>query len=92
MVAETRDRKINTDAKMHNDGVKRLPHERDETPDGQDKDSVYGRERLGGRFRRAVSLPDDVDPERVQANYKDGVLHISIARHEAAQPKRITIQ
>jgi hypothetical protein len=38
MVAETRDRKINTDAKMHNDGVKRLPHERDESPDGQDKE------------------------------------------------------
>jgi HSP20 family protein len=74
-------------------GVLTLAGERPPSlPDGQDKVSVYGRERLGGRFKRAVSLPDDVDPERVQANYKDGVLHISIARHEAAQPKRITIQ
>ena len=38
MVAETKDRKINTDAKIHNDGVKRLPHERDESPDGHDKE------------------------------------------------------
>lgn len=38
MVAETKDRKVNTDAKIHNDGVKRLPHERDESPDGQDKE------------------------------------------------------
>ena len=30
MVTETRDRKINTDAKIKDDGVKRLPHERDE--------------------------------------------------------------
>lgn len=37
MVTETKDRKINTDAKIRNDGVKRLPHERDESPDGHDK-------------------------------------------------------
>ncbi len=39
MVAETKDRKINTDAKIEDDGVKRLPHERDESPDGKDKDA-----------------------------------------------------
>lgn len=38
MVAETKDRKINTDAKTQDDGVKRLPHERDESPDGHDHD------------------------------------------------------
>ena len=37
MVSETKDRKVNTDAKIRNDGAKRLPHERDESPDGQDK-------------------------------------------------------
>ena len=37
MVTETRDRALNTDAHIKNDGVKRLPHERDEAPDGQDK-------------------------------------------------------
>jgi hypothetical protein len=37
MVAETKDRRINTDAKITNDGGKRLPHERDESPDGHDK-------------------------------------------------------
>ena len=39
MVAETRDRKINTDAKMGDDDVKRLPHERDESPDGHNKEA-----------------------------------------------------
>ena len=38
MVSETKDRKINTDAQVKNDGVKRLPHERDESPDGHDKE------------------------------------------------------
>jgi hypothetical protein len=37
MVSETKDRKVNTGAKMRNDGAKRLPHERDESPDDQDQ-------------------------------------------------------
>ena len=37
MAHDTPDRKINTDAKVANDGVKRMPHERDESPDGQHK-------------------------------------------------------
>lgn len=49
-------------------------------------------ERFSGRFRRVVSLPDDVDPNAVTARYRDGVLHISVARKEAAQPRRIAIQ
>jgi hypothetical protein len=36
MVSESPDRKVNTDEKIKNDGAKRLPHERDEAPDGQD--------------------------------------------------------
>ena len=43
MAAESADRKINTgvntDAKTGNDGVKRLPHERDESPDGHGKEA-----------------------------------------------------
>ena len=57
-----------------------------------DKVTVYSRERLSGVFKRAISLPEDIDPERVQASYRDGVLHISVARHEVAQPRRIAIQ
>ena len=54
--------------------------------------TVYAQERSTGRFTRAVALPDDVDPAQVKANYRDGVLVVSIARREAAQPKRITVQ
>jgi HSP20 family protein len=49
-------------------------------------------ERFSGRFRRVVSLPDDVDPEAVSARYRDGVLHISLPRRESAQARRITVQ
>ena len=54
--------------------------------------SVYSQERPYGSFRRAISLPDDVDPARVNATYRDGVLQVSIARRESAQPRRITVQ
>lgn len=53
---------------------------------------VYGQERLAGRFRRALSLPDDIDPNKVNAAYRDGVLRVSIARREAVQPKRIAVE
>jgi len=59
---------------------------------GDQRTSAYTRERPTGAFKRALSLPDDVDPGRVQATYRDGVLNVSIARREEAQPKRITVQ
>ena len=57
-----------------------------------DKSALHINERFGGRFRRVLSLSDDVDPNSVSADYRDGVLHIHIKRHESAQPRRITVQ
>ena len=62
------------------------------TPAGDDKVTVHIDERFSGRFHRVVTLPDDVDPNAVEASYRDGVLHVSIQRREAAQPRRISIQ
>ncbi len=56
-----------------------------------EKAMVHINERFVGRFRRVVTLPDDVDPNAVQARYRDGVLHISIQRRAAVQPRRIAI-
>lgn len=57
-----------------------------------EKATLHIEERFSGRFRRVITLPDDIDPNRATAKYRDGVLHISIARQEAAIPRRITIQ
>lgn len=51
----------------------------------------YRSERYSGEFRRVVTLPDDVDPDRVDAHYRDGVLQITIHRREAARPRRIEV-
>jgi HSP20 family protein len=61
-------------------------------PNGDEKTSVHANERFAGRFRRVVSLPDDVDPNAVSANYSDGVLRVSIQRRAEAQPRRIEVQ
>ena len=61
-------------------------------PAADDKATVHVNERFGGRFRRVVSLADDLDPDSVTADYRDGVLHVSVKRRESAQPRRITVQ
>lgn len=59
---------------------------------GDAKATVHLDERFAGRFRRVLSLPEDIDPESVNASYTDGVLHVSIKRRAAAEPRRITVQ
>ena len=74
-------------------GVLRISGERASgIPADNPKVHVYTRERGTGSFSRAISLPDDVDPAQVNASYRDGVLQVSVARRESAQPKRITVQ
>ena len=56
-------------------------------------DADYFRnERFSGEFRRVVTLPDDVDPEKVEARYEDGVLHITVQRRESTKPRQIKVK
>ena len=52
----------------------------------------HSRERYSGEFSRSVSLPEEVDPDRVEATYRDGVLRIAISRKEAVRPRKIEVQ
>ncbi|TXH75432.1 MAG: Hsp20/alpha crystallin family protein [Thiothrix sp.] len=63
-----------------------------ELPKEDNKLTVYAQERFSGKFKRVITLPDDVDVSKVNATYKEGVLHISIQRREETQAKRIEIQ
>ena len=74
-------------------GVLTIDGERQDTlPAGDDKSTLHMNERFAGRFRRVVSLPDDIDPAAVSADYRDGVLHVSVKRRASAQPRRIEVQ
>ena len=57
------------------------------------EDAVCHRnERAAGSFVRTVRLPYAVENDKVAANYKNGVLTITMSRHEATKPKRIEIK
>ena len=56
-----------------------------------EKDTWHRRERRHGEFTRIVELPYAVDPEKVQATLRHGVLTIHLPRLEAEKPRRITI-
>ena len=60
--------------------------------DRKEKLNIYSRERAEGEFRRVVSLPDDADPDRVNATYRNGIVHISIQKREASRPRRIEVK
>mgnify|MGYP003575411491 CR=1 FL=1 len=64
---------------------------RSELPAAGERQAVYANERFAGKFRRVVSLPEDADPARVQASYRDGVLRISVAKRESSMPRRIEV-
>lgn len=49
-------------------------------------------ERSYGSFVRAFSLPDTVDGEKVKADYKGGVLTITLPKKEVAKPRTISVE
>jgi HSP20 family protein len=53
--------------------------------------SFHRRERLSGRFDRAVALPIEVDAEKVQAEYRDGILALFLPRAESDKPRSIRV-
>ena len=74
-------------------GVLSISGERAPTVGASDaKQALHRNERFDGRFRRVVSLPEDSDPGAVQAQCRDGVLHVSVKRRASAQPRRIQVQ
>ena len=56
-----------------------------------EKASLHRRERLGGRFDRAVTLPIEIDANGVKAECRDGVLALFLPRAERDKPKSIPV-
>jgi HSP20 family protein len=73
-------------------GVLTLAGERKGVVAGDEKSTLHQNERFAGRYRRVISLPDDIDPDAVTADYRDGVLHVSVQRRAASQPRRVEVQ
>lgn len=64
--------------------------EPDEASAGENS-AIYAQERFKGAFRRVISLPDDVDPSCINANCRERMLRVTVARRQASRPRQITV-
>ena len=62
-----------------------------EKKEGNGQGGYHRIERSYGSFMRAFSLPDTVDPDKLTADYKNGVLTVTIAKKEVAKPKAVKV-
>ena len=53
---------------------------------------VFAAERVSGSFSRSLRMPDYIDGEKIAADYKDGLLTITIPKAELAQPRKIEVR
>ncbi len=56
------------------------------------KDNYIRVERAYGSYVRSFTLPQNVDPEKIKAKYKEGVLEVTIPKKEDARPKQIKVE
>jgi HSP20 family protein len=81
-------RKEDIEISLH-DGMLTIKGERkSETPEG---DKAERTERYVGKFRRSISVPTLVNANKVTANYRDGILTITLPKAEEAKPKQIKV-
>ena len=56
------------------------------------KEDYYYRERAYGNYARTISLPIEVDKEKINAKFKNGILEVTMPKRPEVQPKEITIE
>ena len=60
--------------------------------DNEEKENrYYRRERTYGKFERSFTLPTGLNPDKIKADYQDGVLKIEVPKPQEEKPKQITI-
>ena len=58
----------------------------------EEKEKNYHlRERYYGAFQRSISLPNNIEPEKIKASFENGVLNISVPKNDKRTPKKIEI-
>jgi HSP20 family protein len=82
-------KKEEIDLSFH-DGVLTVSGERKHEREGKEGET-FRSERYFGKFQRSVSMPAAIDPNKVTASYKDGVLLIDLPKAEEAKPKQIQV-
>jgi HSP20 family protein len=72
------------------DGVLVISGER-KTEEKRNEGEIRRQERFYGKFQRTLTLPAPVAADKVKAQYKDGVLTVTVPKAEEAKPKKIDV-
>lgn len=82
-------RKEDIDISLHEGSLLICGERKEESQD--DQADASRSERFFGRFQRSLELPKPVDPNKVSASYKDGILTVTLPKTEESKPKQITV-
>jgi HSP20 family protein len=80
------------DVSLENGTLSISGEKKQEIEEGKDGTEYHLVERCYGRFERRFSLPRSVDSSKVTAEFKHGVLTLTLPKAEAAKPRRVQIQ
>ncbi len=82
--------KKSLDVSVNNDILSIVVSSQEESEQNSES-RILRKERYQGRITRSFRLTDTLDSENIQANYKDGVLSITVPKKEPTQPRRIEV-
>lgn len=74
------------------DNVLTISGEKKEEREENEENRWHLSERRYGRFSRSFVLPREVEQDRIEAGFENGVLHLTIPKSEKAKPRRIAVQ
>jgi HSP20 family protein len=77
---------------IHNGQLMIRGEKREEKEEKDEERKYYYRERSFGSFSRTVSLGEEVDPDKVKAEYRDGILTVTLEKSEARKARKIKIK
>jgi HSP20 family protein len=65
---------------------------RREIPREHERVSYHRKERAEGSFNRTMTLPVELDAERIEARYVDGILALTLPKAEETKPRQIVVK
>lgn len=73
------------------DNLLTIKGKREESSENKDK-NYFTKERFYGEFQRSITLPNNINSDKIEAKYKNGVLEINVPKKESKNMRKIEIQ